>query len=127
MPIGPSLEDLLPGQKKKDDGVAEDKLKEKIQPDTSTPNLPWFNLKIIPSVVKGALPDVKQITSTLTGGHTTTVMHNAEGTLAFKSSEFDKLGELPVTKIVAVRYSEGDMVLDYGEIIHDYLKGDKQK
>lgn len=102
------------------------KLKEKVQPDTATPNLPWFNLKIIPSVVKGAPPEVKQITSTLTRETNTDVMYKAEGTVQFKSSEYDKVGELPIVKIIAVQYTEGDMILDYGEVIHDYLKKNNQ-
>lgn len=100
-------------------------LKEKVQPDTNTPNLPWFNLKIIPSVVKGAPPEVNQITSVITKEYRTSKMFNAEGTLKFQSSSFDKLGEIPVTRIIAVRYSEGDFILDYGNIIYDYLKEKK--
>ncbi len=97
------------------------KLKEQIKPDSGTPNLPWFNLKIIPSVVRGAPPEVKQITSAITKETQTSKMFNGEVKLKFQSSAFDKLGDIPITNIIAVRYSEGDFILDYGKIIYDYL------
>jgi acetoacetate decarboxylase len=95
---------------------------EKLPADTPQPNFPPYCLKIIPSVVKGAPPDVHQITSTVIRDKKVHELYRGTGTLEFKSWEFDPLGDIPVLEIVSGSYSVGDMVFDYGKVIHDYLK-----
>lgn len=95
---------------------------EKLPPDTPQPNFPPYCLKIIPSVEKGAPPDVKQITSTVIRDKKVLELYKGTGTLEFKSGEFDPLGDIPVLEIISGSYSVGDFVFDYGKVIHDYLK-----
>lgn len=96
-------------------------LSEKIDPIPSQPNLPWFNLKIIPSVKKNAPPDVRQITSTLLE-YNTKELHSGKAILEFSSSPLDPLGKIKVIKIINATYTVNDFILGYGEVLYDYLK-----
>jgi len=79
-----------------------------------------YNLKLIPSVVSDAPPDVLQLTACsvestlkeLLGG----VAH-----LELLSGPEDLLAEIPVLKIVGATFSVADMVLGAGTVAHDYL------
>jgi acetoacetate decarboxylase len=80
----------------------------------------WFNLKVIPSVKKDALPDVMQLTSTLVPGENKELYSGAAG-LKFGSSLLDPLGDIPIVEILQGTYSIGDFTLGYGEVVYDYL------
>jgi acetoacetate decarboxylase len=82
--------------------------------------LPWFNLKLIPSVKRNAPPDVMQLTSTLieSGTHE---LYTGSVKLNLGSSVSDPLAGIPVVEILEGRYSIDDLTLGYGEIIYDYL------
>jgi len=95
---------------------------EKLPPDTPQANFPPYCLKIIPSVEKGAPPDVKQITSTVIRDKKVHELYKGTGTLEFTSGEFDPLGEIPVLEIVSGSYSVEDLIFDHGKVIYDYLK-----
>jgi acetoacetate decarboxylase len=41
--------------------------------------------------------------------------------LEFGTGPQDPLGKIKVLEIVSAQFSVGDFVMDYGEIIHDYL------
>ena len=43
--------------------------------------------------------------------------------LALASTAKNPLGEIPVTQVVSSVYTVGDILLDRGEVIHDYLAG----
>jgi acetoacetate decarboxylase len=97
-------------------------LGEKLPADTPQPSFPPYVLKIIPSVEKGAPPEVKQITSTVIRDKKTHELYKGSGTFELKSGEFDPLADIPVLEIVSGTYSVSDMVFDHGKVIHDYLK-----
>jgi len=100
---------------------------EKLSSDTPQPDFPPYCLKIIPSVEKGAPPDVKQITSTVIRDKKIHELYKGTGTFVFKSGEFDPLGDIPVLEIVSGSYSIGDLIFDYGKVIYDYLKKPSEK
>ena len=100
-------------------------LTEQIDPIPSQPNPPWFNLKLIPSVKKNAPPDVMQLTSTLVNSEPKE-LHRGKAALEFSSSPSDPLGKIKVIKIVNATYTVNDFLLDYGDVLYDYLaKGKK--
>ena len=96
-------------------------LGEPVVPIPEMSNDPSINLKLIPSVKKGVPPDVKQLTSTVSQNVKTHVLRNGSGKLVLGSLPSDPLGTIPVVEIVDARYMERDFVLDYGDIVFDYL------
>ena len=44
-----------------------------------------------------------------------------EATLSFASSANDPLGDMPILEIVSGAQSIGDMILDCGDVLVDYL------
>lgn len=100
-------------------------LSEQVETIPKRPNIPWFNLKLIPSIKKDAPPEVKQITSTTISDRKVKEQHRGDVTLEFGSSPFDPLGKIEIIKILNCSYSVTDFTLGYGEIIHDYLRGHK--
>ncbi|MFN2264446.1 MAG: acetoacetate decarboxylase family protein [Anaerolineales bacterium] len=93
---------------------------ERVNPIPPQVVLPWFNLKLIPSVKRNAPPDVMQLTSTLieSGTHE---LYTGSVKLNLGSSVSDPLAGIPVVEILEGRYSIDDLTLGYGEIIYDYL------
>jgi acetoacetate decarboxylase len=91
---------------------------EQIPEIASGPNL---NLKLIPSVQKDAPPAVHQLTATVLQDSRTTLMRPAEAELAFGSTDYDPLAEIPVVAIVGAAYYEQSFVLGHGKVVHDYL------
>jgi acetoacetate decarboxylase len=45
----------------------------------------------------------------------------SEVSLTINSTPMDPLGDIPVLGVVTSRFTVGDMVLDYGEVLYDYL------
>ena len=90
-------------------------------PIPETPNVPIFNVKLIPSVKKGAPPDVLQLTATTLGDRKVTELRPGLGTLDFGSTPVDPLGRIPVLEILRAAHYEYDFTLDYGKVVHDYL------
>jgi acetoacetate decarboxylase len=84
--------------------------------------LPFFNLKLIPSVKKDATPDVMQLTSTTFENRKVHRVYTGKATLEFGTSPADPLHELPIKEVMDGRYTNWDFTLTYGEVIHDYLK-----
>ena len=95
---------------------------EKVPPESAPPGLPFYTLKIIPSVVKGAPPEVKQITSWEVENNKVHTLHKGTGTFTFRSGEFDSLGEIPVLGILPGSYTVNEFLIDHGAIVFDYLK-----
>ena len=102
-------------------------LLKKIDPIPSSPILPWYNLKIIPSVEKDAPPEVFQLTSTGNTDSKIKEFYSCEAELEFKSSPFDNLEEIEILEITEVRFQVSDFVMDFGKIIYDYLAEKKNK
>lgn len=90
-------------------------------PIPETPNVPIFNVKLIPSVEKGAPPDVLQLTATTLGDRKITELRPGVGTLDFGSTPLDPLGRIPVLEILRAACYEYNFTLDYGEVVYDYL------
>lgn len=93
---------------------------ERVDPVPSQQPVPWYNLKLIPSVKQGAPPDVMQLTATLTEG-TTQVLYRGPTTLTLGTSPNDPLGNIPVLEIVQGGFSVGVMTLGFGDVAYDYL------
>ncbi len=79
-----------------------------------------FTLKIIPSVKRGAPPDVLQLVSI---PHIMQIreMYEGHGTLELLQSPYDSLGNIPVLEVVGATFQVLDMTLDWGEVVVDYL------
>lgn len=84
--------------------------------------LPFFNLKLIPSVKKDAPPDVMQLTSTTLENLKVHKVYTGKATLEFGTSPADPFHKVPIKEVLGGRYSNWDFTLTYGEVIHDYLK-----
>jgi len=97
------------------------KLEKKIDPVPGQPELPWFLLKIIPSVRKDAPPDVWQLISTQNFNVRTQELWTCAASLEFGTGPQDALGNIKVVEIVSAQFSVGDFAMGYGEILHDYL------
>ena len=98
---------------------------DRIDPLPKQPNLPWFNLKLIPSVKKDAPPDVMQLTSMQIETELKEVQ-TGSATLKFGSSVLDPLGNIPIVRIIEGRYTVDDGILGYGDVIYDYLTESKE-
>jgi hypothetical protein len=83
--------------------------------------LPSYNLKLIPSVRKGAPPDVMQLTATTLQNITVHKLVEGNATLSLGSSPADPLHLLEPTAILKGLYCEADVDLTYGEVVYDYL------
>ncbi|MGD8699423.1 MAG: acetoacetate decarboxylase family protein [Gemmatimonadales bacterium] len=92
-----------------------------LEPIPETPNAPIFNVKLIPSVEKSAPPDVLQLTATTLGDRKFTELRPGVGRLEFGSTPIDPLGSIPILEILEAACYEDNFILDYGEVVHDYL------
>ena len=80
----------------------------------------FFNLKLIPSVKRGAPPDVLQLTATPVVQQATE-LHTGPGTLQLGTSPEDQLGDIPVLEVVSAQFEVMGQTLDCGEVAFDYL------
>ena len=81
-----------------------------------------FLLKAIPSV-DGTGYDVRQINTCLVRNDHRKVIREGDAELSLASTTKNPLGDIPVRKIISSVYTVGDILLDRGEVIHDYLTG----
>jgi len=80
-----------------------------------------YVLKLIPSVAGNGAFDVKQLTSTLVQ-QTIDESRSGEAVLHLDSTTNDPLGEIPILKVVNGFYASNcSFVLDYGEVLYDYI------
>jgi acetoacetate decarboxylase len=86
------------------------------------PQLPIFNLKLVPSVELDAPPDVRQLTATTLEELVVTQMRPAVAELELSSSGTDPLGAIPVLSVIGAAYSERSFVLPDGRVVLDYLE-----
>jgi acetoacetate decarboxylase len=84
-----------------------------------------FLLKSIPSVT-GVGHEVRQINTCKVRNDTRKEIQEGEADLTLRSTPKNPLGDIPIKNIVSSVYTVGDIVLDRGEVIHDYLL-DKRK
>ena len=102
------------------------KLGNKVDPIPVQPEVPWFLLKIIPSVKKNAPPDVWQLISSLNIDAKVKELRGCTATLEFGTGPVDALGNIKVLEIVNAQFSVSDFAMDYGDVLHDYLAPGKK-
>lgn len=90
-------------------------------PEDLTLSPTWLNLKVIPSVVDGAPPDVAQITATTLRDIGITEARRGSATLQFASTAADPVGRLEVHEVVGAVHAELSFDLPGGAVLHDYL------
>ena len=81
---------------------------------------PGYNLKLIPSVKKGAPPDVMQITTSTLENVAVHKIVEGNATLSLGVSPADPLYLIEPVEILQGIYCEVDFDLTYGEVVHDY-------
>jgi acetoacetate decarboxylase len=81
---------------------------------------PIYNLKLIPSVKKGAPPDVMQITANTLQNIAVHKIVEGNATLSLGVSPADPLYLIEPVEILQGIYCEVDFDLTYGEVVHDY-------
>ncbi|MFH1114457.1 MAG: acetoacetate decarboxylase family protein [Pseudomonadota bacterium] len=97
----------------------------KLDPKMGWPEVPWFALKLIPSVKKGARPDVMQLTKT-TVRDRFKELYAGKATLEFASTPEDPLGRFKILGLTAAQFAVYDFDIGYGEVLHDYLAEKKE-
>jgi acetoacetate decarboxylase len=90
-------------------------------PPTPSPPASVFLLKSIPSAEGGSTYDVKQLTAAVIRGGMDSEVRPGAATLRLGSTASDPLGMISVLEVVSGVYRVGGSVLDYGEVVHDYL------
>jgi acetoacetate decarboxylase len=90
-------------------------------PEELQSNLPWFNLKMIPSVKRDAPPDVMQLTSTTFENFKVKQVYKGRATLEFGTSPVDPLHKIAIKEVQGGFYFNVDCTLTYGDVIYDYL------
>ena len=82
-----------------------------------------FLLKSIPAV-SGDGFDVRQINTCRVRNDHRKEIWEGEADLYLRSTNANPLGDMPIKNIVSSVYSVGDILLDHGEVIYDYLETD---
>ena len=82
---------------------------------------PIYNLKIIPSVQRGAPPDVYQLTAMTLENVIIHRVVEGSATVEFGKSPADPLSLLQPLEVLKGLYCEIDFDLPYGEVVHDYM------
>jgi acetoacetate decarboxylase len=81
---------------------------------------PIYNLKIIPSVQKGAPPDVRQLTAMTLQNVFVRRIVEGNATVDFGKSPADPLYLLQPLEVLEGIYCEVDFDLPYGTVVHEY-------
>lgn len=92
------------------------------KPEDFEYSVPWFNLKLIPSVKKDAPPDVMQLTSTTEENLRVKQAYTGKATLELGTSPVDPLHNINIKEVLGAVYMNADFTLTYGDIIYNYLK-----
>lgn len=93
-----------------------------IGPIPNSPGGLSYSLKLIPSADKNSPIAIKQLTTAIVKDVAVQKLAFGEAKLVLGGSDSDPLDQIPVKKILKAYYAESDFVLDYGEIVYDYLK-----
>jgi acetoacetate decarboxylase len=88
---------------------------------------PIFNLKIIPSVRKGAPADVMQLTATTLQNFIVHRVMEGSATIEFGRSTADPVYLLQTIEVIKGLYCELDFDLPHGEVIYEYGEPPKEK
>ena len=68
---------------------------------------------------------MKQLNTAVIRGGMDSEVRPGEATLRLGSTASDPLGMIPVLEVVSGVYTIGGFVLDYGEVVHNYLTEEK--
>lgn len=82
-------------------------------------NLEHFLLKSIPSV-SGSGYDLRQINTCKVRNDNRKEIWEGEGKYQLRSTPRNPLGDIPIKRLISSVYTVGDIVLDHGEVVHDY-------
>ena len=93
----------------------------KVEPAPNQPQMPLFMQKIIPSPVKESPPDIWQLVSSPNIDTVTKELWNCNAKLDLGTGPQDPLGNIRILGIVSAQFSVGDFIMDYGQVLHDYL------
>jgi acetoacetate decarboxylase len=96
------------------------KVTQQVNPIPDQSDSPAYNLKIIPSAVKGLPPEIVQLTSAVIVSQKKELW-SGEAALSFTSSPSDPLGRIPILAILQGGQYVEDMSLDCGEVLYDFL------
>jgi acetoacetate decarboxylase len=97
---------------------------QKVDPIPERPKDTCYLLKLIPSIVKDAPPDVLKLVYTVLDPDVIKELRVGKATLEFGDSPFDAfLGKIPVQGILYSETIVHDFTLGYGEVVVDYLAG----
>ena len=88
--------------------------------DLAAMTSPVYNLKVIPSVQKGAPPDVKQLTALTMQNMVPHKLLEGKATVDFGTSPEDPLHLLRPIEVLKGIYCELDFDLSYGEVVYRY-------
>jgi len=94
-------------------------------PSNTSPPGSIFVLKSIPSAKGSSMYDVKQLTTAIIRDGVSSEVYPGEVTLHLGSTALNPLEMIPVLEIVSGVYTIGGFVLDYGEVVYDYLAEEK--
>jgi acetoacetate decarboxylase len=97
---------------------------ESVPPTASSP-VSIFLLKSIPSAEEGSTYAVRQLTTAVLRDSVDSEVRPGEATLRLGSTASDPLGMISVLEVVSGVYTIDGFVLDYGEVVHDYLAEEK--
>ncbi len=92
------------------------------RPEDLQLNPTWLNLKVIPSVIDGAPPDVAQITALTLLDVSVADAQAGPATVEFSSTSNDRLEALEIHEVLGGVFCRLSFDLPGGSVAHDYLK-----
>jgi acetoacetate decarboxylase len=102
-------------------------VQQEVDPIPERPQSPIFFLKLIPSVQKGAPPDVLKLNSMVIDRDVIKELRVGKVTLEFGDSPFDSfLVKIPVKEVVYSEVIVHDFTMGYGQVVVDYLAGGQE-
>ena len=82
----------------------------------------YTNLKLVPSIREGGVPEVMQLTSTTLTNVTLKQVYKGRATVQFLPAPVDRFTDIPVREVLGGFYYNADFTLGHGEVLHDYLR-----
>lgn len=97
-------------------------LSAELGPEDLAFNPTFFNLKLVPSVVAGAPPDVMQLTSTTLTDIEIERARGGTASVTLRSAEGDPLGPLSPRQVGGAAAIQMSVTLGFGQVLHDYVR-----
>jgi len=97
-------------------------VKQKVEVIADRPKAPLYFLKMIPSIEKGAQPDVLKLNSMLIDPDVIKRLEIGRGTLSFGTSPYDAfLREIPIREVTYSELIVHEFTLGFGKTVFNYL------